>query len=266
MLIDEFAIDIDHLLGGLHLKLLLVLVQLAILVPALDFREPGILHGYSHGFLSAKRTKENLGDFPLYYLYYPPPPTTQGRSLLPFQERYYKLPRGFSVIQNRIHNEGRPMEKDEGLEEARKWLKWALNDPIAKILLENSNLTKKQYENLLIGSLRERFIEKGMRFESKLRLKGERVSRGAFYRTLRQARGNVLSSIYTIFLLGYVGLFDSPRLEPFIEVSNALKELSERIRGEGDLESMENIRGELERILKELVRKGERERAEGLIN
>lgn len=158
------------------------------------------------------------------------------------------------------------MEKYEGLEEAREWLKWALNDPIAKILLENSNLTKKQYENLLIGSLRERFIEKGMRFESKLRLKGERVSRGAFYRTLRQARDNVLSSIYTIFLLGYIGLFDSPRLEPFIEVSNALKDLSERMRGEGEnLESMETMRGELERVLRELVRKGVRERVEGLI-
>ncbi|MEM2881670.1 MAG: hypothetical protein QXU06_04180 [Candidatus Bathyarchaeia archaeon] len=97
-------------------------------------------------------------------------------------------------------------------------------------------------------------------------MKGERVSRGAFYRTLRQARDNVLSSIYTIFLLGYIGLFDSPRLEPFIEVSNALKDLSERMRGEGEnLESMETMRGELERVLRELVRKGVRERVEGLI-
>jgi len=159
------------------------------------------------------------------------------------------------------------MEKEEGLEEAKEWLRWALNDPIAKILLENSNLTRKQYENLLIGSFREKFVERGIGFEGKLRLKGMKVSRGAFYRTLRQARRNVLSSIYTIFLLGYVGLFDSPRLEPFIEVSNALKDLSERLRGfEGDLESLENIRKGLEDNLRDLMKRVQRERAEGLID
>jgi hypothetical protein len=127
-------------------------------------------------------------------------------------------------------------------------------------------LTKKQYENLLIGSLREKFINRGIRFESKLWLKGQRVSRGAFYRTLRQARRNVISSIYTIFLLGYIGLFDSPRLEPFIEVSNALRDLSERMRElEGDLESVKSVMAELDRNLREIVKKGQWERAENLI-
>ncbi len=159
------------------------------------------------------------------------------------------------------------MEKNGELEEAKEWLKWALNDPIARILLENSNLTKKQYENLLIGSFREKFIQGRMGFGSKLRLKGMKVSRGAFYRTLRQARRNVLSSIYTIFLLGYVGLFDSPRLEPFIEVSNAIKDLSERLRGfEDDLESLENMRKCLEENLRNLLKNVQRERAEGLID
>jgi hypothetical protein len=30
-------------------------------------------------------------------------------------------------------------------------------------------------------------------------------------------------SIYTLFLLGYVGLFDSPKLEPFIEVADQIR-------------------------------------------
>jgi len=161
------------------------------------------------------------------------------------------------------------MEEGEDVSEAKEWLKWALSDPIVKILLENSNLTKKQYENLLIGSFRDKFIGRGIRFESKLRLKGGgRVSRGPFYRTLGQARRNVLSSIYTIFLLGYIGLFDSPRLEPFLEVSNALRDLSERLKesGGGNSEFMENMRRELRRNLEDMVKRVPRERYEDLID
>lgn len=49
------------------------------------------------------------------------------------------------------------------------------------------------------------------------------VSRGAFNRTLRQARKNVIQSIYTILLLGYLGAFESISLESYLEISNKLR-------------------------------------------
>jgi hypothetical protein len=49
------------------------------------------------------------------------------------------------------------------------------------------------------------------------------VSRGAFNRTLRQARWNVIQSIYTILLLGYLGVFEDTRLDPYLEITNKLQ-------------------------------------------
>lgn len=56
------------------------------------------------------------------------------------------------------------------------------------------------------------------------------VSRGAFNRTLAQATRNIIQSIYTVFLLGYVEIFDTPTLEPFIETSNELRSYVDRLR------------------------------------
>ncbi len=53
------------------------------------------------------------------------------------------------------------------------------------------------------------------------------LSRGAFDRTLIQARKNITEAIYTILMLGYTGLLESPQLEPFLEVGNRLRSYSE---------------------------------------
>ena len=49
------------------------------------------------------------------------------------------------------------------------------------------------------------------------------MSKGAFNRSLSQARRNVIQSIYTVFLLAYFGLFDSPKLEPFLRLGDEMK-------------------------------------------
>ena len=107
----------------------------------------------------------------------------------------------------------------------RKWLTHSMNDPIVKRLAENSNLTKTQLETFLIDILAEKMAGKMLKYEekAKLRLLKDGVSRGAFNRTLRQARNNVIRSIYTIILLGYVGVFESTSLNPYVEVANKLK-------------------------------------------
>jgi hypothetical protein len=110
-------------------------------------------------------------------------------------------------------------------EDVKKWLMGSLSDPIVKILIENSNLTKTQLETFLIDILAENISGKSLKYEEKARLrllKGG-VSRGAFNRTLRQARKNVVQSIYTVLLLGYLGVFESTSLDSYIEVANKLQ-------------------------------------------
>lgn len=93
------------------------------------------------------------------------------------------------------------------------------------LLLENSSLTRKQFETFIISLLGDQFyIESGSRTR-KLRVRTDalKISRGAFNRTLNQAKVNVVRSIYTLFLLGYVGVFDTPQLGPFLELADNIK-------------------------------------------
>ncbi len=107
----------------------------------------------------------------------------------------------------------------------QSWLRSSLSDPIVKILAENSNLTKTQLETFLIDVLAVNISGKQLKYDkkAKLRLLKGGVSRGAFNRTLRQARRNVIQSIYTILLLGYLGAFESISLESYLEISNKLQ-------------------------------------------
>lgn len=108
-------------------------------------------------------------------------------------------------------------------EEAQKWLIQSLNDPIVKILAKNSNLTKTQLETLLIDILAEKISGKSLKYDQKAKLRLLAVSRGAFNRTLRQARRNLIQSIYTILLLGYLGVFEDTSLDPYLEIANKLQ-------------------------------------------
>ena len=106
--------------------------------------------------------------------------------------------------------------------EARASIRTTLNDPVTRLLLRNSQLTSPQLETLLADSLSgEKRVQKAHR--RLFRPSGTRVSRGAFNRTLIQAQNNVIRSIYSVLLLGYVGLFDTPALQPFNELSDTIQ-------------------------------------------
>ena len=109
------------------------------------------------------------------------------------------------------------------------WLKKSLEDPIVKILAKNSHLTKTQLETLLIDILAENIAGKPLKYDEKarLRLTKAKISRGAFNRTLRQAQENVIKAIYTVLLLGYLGIFESTALDQYIEIANKLQEYIE---------------------------------------
>ena len=141
------------------------------------------------------------------------------------------------------------------------WLSSALSDPIVKILAKNSHLTKTQLETLLIDILAENISGKHLKYDEKarLRLTKAKISRGAFNRTLKQSNENVIKSVYTVLLLGYLGVFENTTLDPYLEIANKLHEYVEAHnsdRGEEDIEShqkvIEIIREELEIGLKNL--------------
>jgi len=144
----------------------------------------------------------------------------------------------------------------------QKWLIRSKNDPIVKILAKNSNLTQTQLETLLIDFLAANISGKPLKNEDKaqLRLSKAKISRGAFNRTLRQARENVIQSMYTIILLGYLGLFSSTRLDPYLEVASKLQHyvsayrdiLSNDKLAEEQLRIVSMLREELESSLERL--------------
>jgi hypothetical protein len=147
-------------------------------------------------------------------------------------------------------------------EGVQAFLNGALNDPIVKILAKNSQLTKTQLETLLIDVLAENMSGKQLKYDEKarLRLTKAKISRGSFNRTLKQSKENVIKSIYTVLLLGYLGIFESTTLDPYLEIANKLHEYIEAHkdtsqRGEELKEHqkvIEIIREELETSLKRL--------------
>ncbi|MGB9683400.1 MAG: hypothetical protein ACPL1Z_00530 [Candidatus Bathyarchaeales archaeon] len=142
------------------------------------------------------------------------------------------------------------------------WLKKSLEDPVVKILAKNSHLTKTQLETLLIDVLAENISGKPLKYDekAKLRLTRAKISRGSFNRTLKQAEENVIKSIYTVLLLGYLGIFESTTLDPYIETANKLQEYIEAhksIPGKGEqieeqVKLLKMLREELEISLKKL--------------
>jgi hypothetical protein len=152
-------------------------------------------------------------------------------------------------------------------EGVQAWLNGALDDPIVKILYKNSQLTKTQLETLLIDVLAETLSGKHLKYDEKasLRLTKAKISRGSFNRTLKQSKENVIKSVYTVLLLGYLGIFESTTLDPYLEIANKLHEYieahNESPRQEQELKDhiklIEIIRQELETSLKHLANPSE---------
>ena len=106
--------------------------------------------------------------------------------------------------------------------------KQVLKEPILKKLQEGSTLSLAQLETLLIDLVVEDNYGSHITYEDKASYRsksGSRsrgVSRGAFNRTLNQARRNVTRCLYTMLLLAYLGLFDSTVFRPFEVVATRI--------------------------------------------
>jgi hypothetical protein len=147
-------------------------------------------------------------------------------------------------------------------ENVQTWLLTSINDPITIILAGSSHLTRTQLETLLIEVLADSMTTEPLTFDDKasLRLTKAKLSRGAFNRTLRQAKENVTKSIFTVLLLGYLGMFDTTTLDPYLEIANKLHSYSEACKSPSEtnadmsqrLKVLQTIKEELETSLKSL--------------
>jgi len=134
------------------------------------------------------------------------------------------------------------------VQEVRESVRTLTRDPVTKTLLANSQLTITQLETLLADSLPE---SPGNKSQKRMyRPSKTRISRGAYNRTLIQAQNNIIRSIYTILLLGYLELFDNASLQPFIELSDSIRSYVQEARSSKNERS---ILGELNTRLLEVV-------------
>ncbi|MFX1485907.1 MAG: hypothetical protein ACFFBS_02170 [Promethearchaeota archaeon] len=133
---------------------------------------------------------------------------------------------------------------EKTINEVQYWIKRQLRDPITKILLPKSSLTEIQLNTLLLDLMTDSISHRKLTYREKATLRrlkveaknegkktkrkvvstADGVSRGAFNRVLRQARRNVIRSVYTIILLGYLGIFEEPKLQPYLVLAKELRE------------------------------------------
>ena len=66
--------------------------------------------------------------------------------------------------------------------------------------------------------------ENKVSFDKKILFRKNQVSRGSFSRSLSQGRNNVISSIFTIVLLSYVGVFNARVFDEYQYLAEKLQE------------------------------------------
>lgn len=109
-------------------------------------------------------------------------------------------------------------------EDFQKIIKKTFKDPLTDILLNNSILTRVQFETLVIDMLTDIISDKKLSFDEKRIFRSKNISRGSFSRSLAQARQNVISSIFTVVLLSYIGVFDARPFDEYYILAEKLKE------------------------------------------
>jgi hypothetical protein len=128
-----------------------------------------------------------------------------------------------------------------------------LQEPILKTLQKGSVLSQTQLETLLIDLVIEDNYGAHITYEDKASIrsragaKTKGVSRGAFNRTLKQARRNVTRCFYTMLLLTYLGLFELTIFRPFEEVAARIgdyRRIREILAGKSELtqEDLESVK------------------------
>lgn len=139
--------------------------------------------------------------------------------------------------------------------EAHESIRKITHDPVTRLLLGNSQLTVTQLETLLADSIAtgEEIKKTRKRFYRPI---GARITRGSYNRTLIQAQNNVIRSIYTVLLLGYLGLFDTTSLQPFIELADTIETYAKESKiNETDRGSTKHLEDRLQEFISALAKR-----------
>lgn len=118
------------------------------------------------------------------------------------------------------------MQVPNEIETVKRRISDIFKDPICKILLKKSFFTEIQLETLLLDYLTHEIAEVNITQLSKAlaRQKSKGKSRGSYNRVLRQSRNKLEETIYSILLLGYLGILGDTRISTFIETSEKMQE------------------------------------------
>ncbi|MCS7138775.1 MAG: hypothetical protein NZ873_01805 [Crenarchaeota archaeon] len=98
-------------------------------------------------------------------------------------------------------------------------------DKFLKILVKESTLTPRQLEAIVFyyNNIDSNIVKNGY-----VEFKGNRVSKGAFFRTLNQAKTNIRKAIITLLIMAYLGLIDTNQLEIIIQLNSIMMQLKNR--------------------------------------
>ncbi|MCS7094741.1 MAG: hypothetical protein NZ988_02900 [Thaumarchaeota archaeon] len=119
-----------------------------------------------------------------------------------------------------------------------------LIDPLLAYLFKNSALTERQMEVLLTELDPS---TRGMKMSEKARLLG--VTKGTYAKVLQQALRNLSQSVFTVLVMGYLGLHGQ-------EGSSWIVEVAEHLRA-GRFDEALDVLAEIEKYLKRSLRESE---------
>ncbi|MEM4297121.1 MAG: hypothetical protein QW815_01975 [Nitrososphaerota archaeon] len=101
------------------------------------------------------------------------------------------------------------------------------SDLILEFLIKKAFITEVQLDTYLSYKYGER---KGLSLDERIGLRdGRRVSKGAFLRTLKQARGRIQRALWTLLLVNYLGLLTKDGLSALVNIGELLLKLEGKV-------------------------------------
>ena len=147
----------------------------------------------------------------------------------------------------------------DDIENAQKGIRSFLQEPLCRILLKKSFFTEIQLETLLIdhmiGQSVDQRITQGEKAKARRIASGK--SRGAYNRVLQQSRTKLDKTMYSVLLMGYLGILADVRVATLSEASEKLQDYMNTVRSRqtGSKPSSGNIvRVENEAIIENILR------------
>ena len=152
------------------------------------------------------------------------------------------------------------MTISDEIENAQKGIRSFLQEPICKILLRKSFFTEIQLETLLIDHMIGQSVDQRITQERKAQARrvASGKSRGAYNRVLQQSRTKLEKTVYSVLLMGYLGILADVRVATLSKASEKLQNYINTVRSRqtgSKSPSGSRERAENEAIIENILRK-----------